>query len=96
MTGRWLDEELYGDGTEQMLWAFRACADNSEPLAVREKVQFADKDWVMVEALFLPISESGDVVDILLSGVDRVGPEVSRPSQGHSFVLDLSAGHHDR
>ncbi len=87
-TGKWLDEELYGDDTEDMLWAYKKCVHDKSPLSLREHVQFVDKSWVVVEVLFLPLGNAERTISILLSAVDIVDESVEIPAKGSSFILD--------
>jgi len=87
-TGRWLDEALYGERTDDMLWAYRRCVADRAPVAVREQVQFVAKDWLTIEALLLPCGEADDRPDLVLSGVDRVEPPAKSPPNGESYILD--------
>jgi hypothetical protein len=91
-TGRWLDDELYGKRTEDMLWAFRTCIDGSSPVLVREEVQFTTKEWITIEALLLPIGESNAPINLVLSGVDVAAPGAQIPPKGTSYVLDWRRG----
>ena len=91
-TGRGLDAELYGERTEDMLWAYRQCLDRLGPVAVREKVQFVAKDWVAVEALLMPVGEPDQPPNLVLSGVDFAAPGAALPPAGTSFVLDWRLG----
>lgn len=69
-TGRWLDEELYGESLETMLWTYRRCAETETPLATVGRVHFAErKEWITLEHLFLPFSRYGDGLDTILSSV---------------------------
>ena len=91
-TGRWLDHELYGAGTEDLLWAFRACIGERAPVAVREQVQFVAKEWVTIEALMLPLGDTDAEVGMVCSAVDVMAPGVAVPPHGTSFVLDWRLG----
>ena len=71
-TGRLIDRDLYGDNTERMLWAYRRCVATRAPVAVRERVQFIAKDWIVIEALMLPLGGTAAAVDRVLVGVDVV------------------------
>lgn len=87
-TGRWLDAELYGARTEDMLWAFRTCVAERSPVLVREEVQFASKKWLNVEAILLPLGDDAARVDLLLSAVDVAAAGAEIPPDGTSFILD--------
>jgi hypothetical protein len=90
-TGRWLDEELYGENLDRMLWAYRKCVDDRAPVAVREQIQFADRDWIVIEAVLLPLGSQGGRIDVILSAVDTIDPSVERPPQGTRLLLDTSS-----
>lgn len=90
-TGRWLDSELYGDRTEDMLWIFRTCARQKSPVAVREKILFIDKSWVLVEALAVPLGESDEEVDIIMICVEVVDDPVLDHPKDISYLLDWTA-----
>ena len=68
-TGRWLDESLYGDNLEVMLWTYRRCAETAAPLATVGRVHFANKEWITLAHLFLPYSRYGEGLDTILSSV---------------------------
>jgi hypothetical protein len=90
-TGRWLDADLYGDRLDDFLWAYRTCLSRLEPVAVREYVQFSDRDWVIIEALLMPLGEHAGGANMILSGVDVAPPGTDLPPRGTSFVLDWRA-----
>jgi hypothetical protein len=87
-TGRWLDEDLYGDNTDRMLWAFRRCVSEKSPVAVREQVQFADKEWIIVEVLMLPLGRPDREIELILSAVDNIDTSVEKPGSDSRFILD--------
>ncbi|MCR9212655.1 MAG: PAS domain-containing protein [Proteobacteria bacterium] len=90
-TGKWLDEDLYGDRTDDMLWIFRTCSTEKAPIAVRENIQFIDKSWVLVEALAVPLGETDERVDIIMICVEVVdNPKFEHP-QDTSFLLNWRA-----
>jgi hypothetical protein len=91
-TGKCLDEELYGDKAETVNWPLRTCVDSLEPIAIRETVQFVDKNWIVVEELFLPLGKSDDTVDIVLVGVKAVDTEVEPPPPDTKYILDWTLG----
>ena len=75
-----------------MLWAYRTCIGRRDPVAVREQVQFSQKEWVTIEALLLPIGATDDRVDMVLSGVDTAGPDVELPAHGVTYILEWQRG----
>lgn len=91
VTGRTLDERLYGKRTDDILWAYRQCISRRAPLAVRERVQFSDRDWVTVEALMLPLGADDRRIDMVLSGVDIIPDNGDVPPDGVSYVIKWDA-----
>lgn len=87
-TGKWLDQALYGNKLDQMLWGFRTCVEEKSPVAIREAVLFVDREWVVVEVLFLPLGEADGVVNMVLSGVKTVHDAVNKPSADSCFILN--------
>lgn len=87
-TGQWLDQELYGDKLQEMLWGFTRCVERKMPMALRESVLFVDKKWVVVEVLFLPLAEQDGAINMLLSGVTILAEDVEIPPPDCSYVLD--------
>lgn len=87
-TGKWLDEELYGKNLDRMLWAYRECARASSPLAVREAVLFATREWVVVEVIMLPLGNENQGLETILVGLDAIDDSVEKPNEGTSFVLN--------
>ena len=71
-TGRVLDESLYGANTERMLRTYRETVADESPKAVREIVQFVDKDWIKTEVLLMPLSSDGETIDMIVGAVDIV------------------------
>ena len=94
-TGRWLDEELYGDKTEKLLWTFRSCVERCEPVAVRQHALFPDRDWAMVEVLLMPMGETDDSINVILSSVVPLKGEADRPMPDTSYLLDWRLGEVD-
>jgi hypothetical protein len=91
-TGRWLDEDLYGDRTERFLWTFKTCVETRAPVAVRQHAQFPDRDWAVVEVLLMPMGETGDSVEMILSGVVVVDTKIPHPSPDIGFIPDWRLG----
>ena len=90
-TGKWLDKELYGENTENMLWMFRNCAASKQPVAVREQIQFVDKSWINVDVAAFPMGNADGEITVILSAVDLSLMEAELPSPGTSFVLNWQA-----
>ena len=87
-TGRWLDAELYGENSERMLEAFRHCVAERAPVARREPIRFGDKEWLVIEALMLPLGVTDDRVVMVLSGVGTVPRNRDNAAQTRSRRLD--------
>lgn len=65
-TGAWLDEVLYPNTLETIVWPYRFVAENREPVATVGPVEFVDKGWNTLEHLFLPFTDESDVVSKVL------------------------------
>ncbi|MEH6524468.1 MAG: PAS domain-containing protein [Sneathiella sp.] len=89
-TGHYIDEDLYGERTENMLWAFKTCTDTKAPIAVREQVQFVKKERVVVEVLVLPMGKTDDRVDMVLLCLETINSLKKAPAMGTSLMLDWS------
>ncbi|MDF2365809.1 PAS domain-containing protein [Sneathiella sp.] len=90
-TGKWLDEDLYGDKTDDILWLFRNCASTKQPIAVREQIQFVDRSWVTVDVVAFPLGDTDGNMTVILSAVDLTHMDASLPSPGTTFILDWQA-----
>jgi hypothetical protein len=90
-TGRWIDRNLYGDNTDRVLWAYRRCVETRAPVAVRESVQFVDKDWIVIEVLLMPLGGADDFVGRVLGGVDTVDHPKDAPLPDRRLELDWRA-----
>lgn len=89
-TGHYIDENLYGERTENMQWAFKICARTKAPVAVREQVQFVKKKRVVIEVLVLPMGETDDRVDMALLCLETIHSPEKAPATGTSLTLDWS------
>ena len=89
-TGRALDETLYGDRLEAILWSFRRVATTGQPVASIGHVNFSKRDWIATEHVFLPFGPPGGPVDIILSGLDRRDgdPRLAAVPSGGAGMLD--------
>ena len=90
-TGKWLDAELYGDNTENMLWLFKKCATSRKPVAVREQIQFVDKSWVVIDVAAFPMGNIDGEITVILSAVDLSHMEAELPAPGTSYILNWQA-----
>jgi hypothetical protein len=87
-TGKWLNEELYGDKTEDMLWMYKTCAISREPVALREQIQFADKSWINIDVMALPMSDIEGEINVILTALDLSDIDAEIPALGTSFILN--------
>lgn len=90
-TGRVLDESLYGANTERVLRAYRETAADMSPKAVREIVQFVDKDWIKTEVLLMPLSSDGENIDMIVGAVDIVDKDPTPREPDRREDLDWTA-----
>lgn len=65
-TGKFLDD-LYGVNYEFMIVAYRWVAANRRPLRVTGDLRHAQREWVHIESLDLPLSRDGETVDMILT-----------------------------
>ena len=89
-TGKWLDEELYGDNTEGMLWLFRRCVRDRGPTAIRQAVPFVRRDWLTIEGLLMPLASGDGQIDMLIGGIDIVPEEIRPKERIKRVVLDCN------
>ncbi len=87
-TGCILDESLYGNNTDRMLLAYRETVADGRPKAVREVVQFVQKDWVRIEVLLMPLSADGQNIDMILGAVDMIDASREIRRRAPRQVLD--------
>ncbi|WP_288904264.1 PAS domain-containing protein [uncultured Sneathiella sp.] len=90
-TGKWLNEELYGDRTNDILWMYKKCASTRQPVAVREQIQFADKSWLNVDVAAFPMSDTDNEISTILGAVDLTKTDAKLPSPGSTFILNWQA-----
>jgi hypothetical protein len=87
-TGKWIDETLYGKNAARMMWIYQECVGRKEPVAVREALTFARKDWVAVEGLLMPLfNESGDVY-MIFGGIDSIAGSPPLNDPDWRVILD--------
>lgn len=66
-TGRWLDE-LYAPGDyENMIVAYRWVVQHRAPLRITGDLKHANRQWLDMESLDLPLSSDGEAVDVILT-----------------------------
>ena len=69
VTGRVVDEDLYGDTADFVHGAYKQVVDGETPMLARGRVVFADGAHVPTEIVMAPLF-SGSAVDKLLLGLD--------------------------
>lgn len=87
-TGRILDETLYGANTDRVLRTYRETVADRSPKAVREIVQFVDKDWIKTEVLLMPLSGDGRTIDMIIGAVDIVDQDPNPRHRDRRETLD--------
>jgi hypothetical protein len=87
-TGRWLDRDLYGDDLERVLVDFRACADTGAPVASRDTTMYLPNDWIVIEALLLPLGGPDGHVAMILVGIDKAHGADAPPNRDTVTLLD--------
>lgn len=87
-TGRVLDESLYGANTDRVLRIYRETVADKSPKAVREIVQFVDKDWIKIEVLLMPLSSNGGTIDMIIGAVDIVDQDPNPGERDLREALD--------
>jgi hypothetical protein len=87
-TGRVLDESLYGANTDRVLRTYRETVADKSPKAVREIVQFVDKDWIKIEVLLMPLSSNGGTIDMIIGAVDIVDQDPNPGERDLREALD--------
>ena len=92
-TGLMLDETLYGERLEAMIWDYRRCAETAEPLATLGTVHFVERDWVVAEHIFLPFGPPGGPVSIIMAGLDTLDGSACLSGYSHGIepILDWQA-----
>jgi hypothetical protein len=90
-TGLKLDEKLYGNNTQRMLWAFNACVEQKTPVAVRERIQVISTAWFTVEVILLPLGDANGKVSRILSGLEKSSVLPEKKQGNNRLVLDWKA-----
>tara|TARA_R110000787_G_C13438928_1_gene446243 strand:- start:3536 stop:3955 length:420 start_codon:yes stop_codon:yes gene_type:complete len=90
-TGEWLNEDLYGEKAEDILWAYKKCVSERQPIAVREQVQFVEKTWVTIDVALFPFGDSDDNINIILGAVDLTADGAETPGLKRSYILNWEA-----
>jgi hypothetical protein len=67
MTGRILDELYRADDYENAIAAYRWVVKHRAPLRIKGNLRHANRDWIDMESLDLPLSSDGISVDIILT-----------------------------
>jgi|APSaa5957512535_1039671.scaffolds.fasta_scaffold128337_1 hypothetical protein len=82
LTGQWLLEDYYGDKFDYLFALHRKCVEDRAPIAVYGETLFRQMGWTKVEHLYLPLSEDGQTVNMLLIGCELCGEyEPLRPGE---------------
>lgn len=87
-TGRWIDEDLYPDNLEEIIWAYRHCAQTGRPLATEGPVDIAERDWTGSEVLMLPLSDNGGTVVQIASCYDLVNRRTEHPDMSLEVIIN--------
>ncbi|HYM30309.1 MAG TPA: PAS domain-containing protein [Candidatus Cybelea sp.] len=66
-TGRWLDELYSPADYENMIVAYRWVVQNRAPMRITGNLRHANRAWLDMESLDLPLSSDGDTVDMILT-----------------------------
>lgn len=66
-TGKWLDELYAPDDYEYMIVAYRWVVENRAPIRITGDLRHADRDWLDMESLDLPLSSDAETVDVILT-----------------------------
>ncbi|MAZ02908.1 MAG: hypothetical protein CMN56_07200 [Sneathiella sp.] len=91
VTGKWLDEGLYGEKTEDILWAYKKCVTEKQPIAVREQVQFVEKTWFTIDVILLPFGDSDGNINVILGALDLTAGGAETPGIKRSYILNWEA-----
>lgn len=66
-TGKYLDEVYSPANYENMIVAYRWVVANRAPLRVTGDLHHADREWIDMESIDLPLSSDGRSVDIIMT-----------------------------
>jgi hypothetical protein len=66
-TGKYLDEVYSPIDYEHMIVAFRWVVSNRLPLRITGNLRHADRAWIDMESIDLPLSSNGHTVDMILT-----------------------------
>jgi hypothetical protein len=66
-TGKWLDELYSPIDYENMIVAYRWVVQNRAPLRITGNLRHANRAWLDMESLDLPLSSDGETVDVILT-----------------------------
>lgn len=87
-TGQWLDETLFPDNLEEIIWAYRHCAQTGLPLATEGPVDIAEKAWTGSEVLMLPLTDNGSSVTQLASCYDLMDRREQHPEMSGEIIIN--------
>ena len=68
-TGKYYDELYQGGDFDTVSGPFKWVAENAEPLRWYGTSGFVGKDWQAYEGVYLPMSDDGEIVDMILGAV---------------------------
>jgi len=66
-TGRWLDELYSPADYENMIVAYRWLVQHRAPMRIVGDLRHANREWLEMESLDLPLSSDGETVDVILT-----------------------------
>lgn len=70
LTGKWIDESLYGDFAGPLCEMYRRCVDTKRPVHGYGSLRLLEgREWVTVEDIFMPLGDTDDEVTMVLAGV---------------------------
>lgn len=87
-TGRWMDETLFPQNLEEIIWAYRHCAQTGLPLATEGPVDIAEKAWTGSEILFLPLTNDGSKVTQVASCYDLIERRQQHPDMSLEVIIN--------
>lgn len=70
VTGEFVDRELYGEATEEIVASLEAVVREVRPYRRIAHLSWHDRDWLEIEAIELPLVDDAGQVVALLCGAD--------------------------
>ncbi len=79
VTGRYVDQALYGTATDEILASLETVVREGRPYRREALLTWYDRDWLMIEAVELPLLDDSGEIGAILAGVDfrRRGDDVA-------------------